>query len=183
VPAVKLIDAVPWPPVIVPFVIVQLNTPDAPEADAPFPVEAGQTIAGAVTVSVPAALMGTVAPEVSLQAPCVMESPRVTVPEVPAVKAIVLVPWPDVIVPLEMVHAYDEAPGIAEATFPVAFAQVTAGAEIAADTMGTWAAPFDEQLFFVTVTLSPTGPVVPAEKLIELLPCPAVMLPFVMAQT
>lgn len=47
-PAVKVMDGVPWPPVIVPLKIVQVKKPVPPLADAVFPVENATTVAGAV---------------------------------------------------------------------------------------------------------------------------------------
>src|SRR5438874_2063376 len=83
--AVKLIAFVPWPLLIVPFVIVH-------------------TLPGALMIGAGGAVMGTVALEFALQPPFATVSDNVTLPLAPAVNVIPFVPAPAVIVPLAIDH-------------------------------------------------------------------------------
>jgi hypothetical protein len=60
---------------------------------------------GPLIVTVGGAVIGTVALPVLVQEPLVTVMPRVTLPDVPAVKVMAFVPWPAVIVPLPIVQA------------------------------------------------------------------------------
>lgn len=127
---VKVIAFVPLPPVIVPFVIVQVYVAPATaateaEADAPL-----QIAAGAVIVALGTALTLTVAFALPPQLLLVTVTPSDTGPEAD-VNVIALVPLPLVIVPLVIVQTY-VAPAIASVeALPLPPAQIADGAVIA----------------------------------------------------
>lgn len=126
---VNVIAFVPDPPVIVPFVIVQLYEAPATAAADALPVAPAQIALGAVIVAFGTAFTPTVAFALPLQLLFVTVTPRVTGPETD-VNVIAFVPLPEVIVPLVIVHAY-EAPLIAAVeAVPVPPAQIADGALI-----------------------------------------------------
>jgi hypothetical protein len=101
-----------------------------------------------------------------------------------------LVPEPAVIVPFVRFQTY-AAPTPASATeavWPVDDAQTEAASTVIEDdgdgVIVTFAEDEDAQLAaLVTVTLIPTGDVVPAVYVIEFVPAPAVIVPLVRFQT
>ena len=89
-----------------------------------------QVVAGAEIVAIGAGLMATVALPLPLQLLAfVTVTESVTLPELPAVKVMALVPWPVVMPPLAIVQVYVAPATAAVLALPELFAQRLAGAE------------------------------------------------------
>ncbi len=186
--ASNVIDAVPVPPVIVPFVIPHVYVAPAPASGtlAACPVVLAQTAEGAVIVAEGTGFTVTFADSLAEQ-PAAVATVTVscTGPVAAASNVIDAVPVPPVIVPFVIPHVY-VAPAPASGTLaacPVVLAQTAAGAVIVAEGTGftvTFADPLAEQPAAVaTVTVSCTGPVAAASKVIDAVPVPPVIVPFV----
>lgn len=187
-PALNVTFREPAPPVIVPFVIVQVYVAPAPASstEAAFPTEDAQTEDGAVMVADGRPLTATlVEPPEAHPAEVVTVTVSPTEPEAGELNVIARVPAPAVIVPPVMAHAY-VAPAPAsgtDATLPVELGQTAGGAVIAADgaaLTATLCEPLAAQPEpFCTVTPRLRGPAAPAVKPIVRVPAPLVIVPFV----
>lgn len=183
--AVKVIELVPWPLAIVPLVMVQLYDAPAMVATLADAFAFAQTEAGAAIVALGVGLIATDAVALPLQdAELVTVTPRLTVPLAAAVKMIVFVPWPLLIVPPEIVQLNDAPATAAVLALVVAFAQTVDGAVINGVTalMATFALPVPVHAPDVTLTPRTTLPLAPALKVIAELPAPAVMVPPLIVQ-
>ena len=181
-PAVKLMAVVPCPLLIVPLVIVHAYVAPACEATLAFALAFAQTFAGAVIVGVGTALIVIDVLPVPLHEPLVTVMPRVTLPDAPAVKLIAFVLCPLLIVPFVIVHAYVAPACDGTLALALPFAQMFAGARIAAAGVALMFIDAFEALvqpFALTVTLSVTLPDAPAVKLIAFVFCPLLIVPFV----
>jgi hypothetical protein len=188
-PAVKTIVALFVADVIVPPAIVHAYvTPTCGATDATRPVVKAVASLGALIVGVVGGLMTvTVAlPLVGVPA-MVTVHPSVSAPALPAVNVMAWVPWPAVIVPSAMVHAYvAPACDATDASSPVAPDAAVDGAVI--DTTGvattvTVAVALAEPAPFVTVTPSVSVPTPPAVKTMVVPSLGEVMVPPAMLQT
>ena len=94
----------------------------------------GQVDVGPVMATAGGAWIGTLFDELPLHVPPLMVMPRLTLPLGPAVYWIELVPWPEVIVPLAIVHEY-VAPltALTPALLPLLFAQTAAAVVMTGD--------------------------------------------------
>jgi len=172
-PAVKLIAFVPCPPLIEPFVIVQLYVAPAIGLTLAFADALAHMFDGAVIVGAGGVLIATLALPVPLHVPFVTLIASVTLPDAPAVKLIAFVPCPLLIVPFAIVHAYVAPACDATLAFALVFAQTLGGAEIvaaAAALIGTFTLPLLLQPFAVMVMPIETLPPPPAVKLIAFVP-------------
>jgi hypothetical protein len=187
-PAVNVIFLVPVPAVIEPLVIVHAYAELAPASgtDAELPVELEHTEDGAVIEALGGGFIVTVVLEDAEQPLLfVTVMATVTVPDVPAVYAILLVPAPVVIVPLVTLHEY-VAPVPAfgmDAALPVELEQTELAVVIVASgnaLMVTDALDDAEHEFeFVTVAEIVIVPDASALYVILFVPVPAVIEPFV----
>ncbi len=172
-PAVKVIAFVPCPPLIEPFVIVQLYVAPAIAPTLALPFAPAHMLVGEVIDGDGGFVIGTFALPVPLHVPAVTVMPRVTLPEAPAVKLIAFVPCPLLIVPLAIVHVYVAPACDGTLAFALRFAQTLAGAVIVAAApalIGTAVLPLLLQPLTVTVTAMLTLPAGPAVKLIAFVP-------------
>jgi hypothetical protein len=104
-PATKLRTFVPWPPTIVPPVIVQLYAAPACDGTLAAALLFAQALAGAEIVADGGGTIGIVAVALPLQPAAVTVIPRTTLPDAAAVKLMFGVPWPAVMEPPLMVQA------------------------------------------------------------------------------
>ena len=107
-PAVHVIDGVPWPPAMMPPLMVHAYVVPAGPAgtDAVLPFVFAPTDGGALMATLPDPAMETFFDALALQPELpVTVTPSITPPAFPALKVIELVPAPAVIVPPLMVHA------------------------------------------------------------------------------
>jgi hypothetical protein len=181
-PAEKVIVSLPWPAVIVPFVMDHAYwAPPCARTEALLEVLA-QTLAGAVIVEDGSGFEVTLtAGDVTLQ-----PLPSVTVtlyaPEAVALK---LEPFAPPIGEPSADHWYDTPLGDAvRMTLPPAQNEVgPLGVATGARTsIATLADPFEVQPFVVTLAPTETLPLLPAANAMLLVPCPLVIEPFVTVQ-
>ena len=137
-------------------------------------------------VSEPPVPIGTVLDPVATQPFLFTLTLNTTLPLGAAVKVMLSVPAPPVIVPPVMVHVY-EAPATmdVEAVLPVELAQTFAGALMTAAggaVIVTELLPVLTQPLLVTVTVRPTVPDAPAVNVMAFVVAPAVIVPLAMDQ-
>lgn len=162
--------------------------PAGPAAtEAVLPTELVVAVDGALIDTLPADATGTFCVALPLQPLAVTVTLNETLGELPALKTIAFVPWPEVIVPPAMDHEYD-APltTVADAALPLLCEQTDDGAVIVTD--GAWltltfALPAAVQpLASVMVMLSATEPLPVGANVIAFVPLPLLIVALVALQ-
>jgi hypothetical protein len=177
-PALKVIDGVPWPAVMLPLAIDQVYVVPAGPAgtEAGWPAELATTLAGAVIVTVPLVPIVTVCAAVAVQPAFVVTATLYVVVEDCATVIV------RVVAPLDHEYAAKPAPA---SRVKLTFGQVEVGPVIVT-VGGAWIGTLVDELPPHEVPLmvmpSVTLPLGPALKVMAVVPWPAVMLPLAMVQ-
>jgi hypothetical protein len=152
-----------------------------------LPGALGQLVGEPVIVAVGFAVMATLCAALETQPLAVTVTLSVVVPDAPTVNVMPAVLDALVIVPFVIVQAY-VAPAMVGtlAERPAAFGQVAPAAVMTEEGTGltaTGCEPVVEQPAAVTCTLTTDVPAEPTENVIDVPPCPLVIVPFVMVQS